>query len=163
MIVSNTVRLASSLTRNSIVDGPGIRSVIWFQGCPHACPGCHNPATHAIDGGYTMTIEEIIDGVAKQPWKGVTISGGEPFMQAEALLKLVEGLHGLGKSVWIYSGFTLERLLESVPQAREILKYAQTLVDGPYIRELRDPLLEFRGSSNQRLVGVKEYFKSGTI
>ena len=110
-----------------------------------------------------MTIEEIIEDVAKQPWRGVTISGGEPFMQAEALLELVKGLHALGKSLWIYTGFTIDRLIASVPLAQEILTYAQTLVDGPYLQECRDPSLEFRGSSNQRLVDLKEYFDSAAI
>lgn len=110
-----------------------------------------------------MTIEEIIEDVAKQPWRGVTISGGEPFMQAEALLELVKGLHALGKSLWIYTGFTIDRLIASVPLAQEILTYAQTLVDGPYLQECRDPSLEFRGSSNQRLVDLKEYFESAAI
>lgn len=161
--MSNTVRVAAPVTLNSIVDGPGMRSVVWFQGCPHACPGCHNPATHAFDGGVVTTIEDIIDEVAKQPWRGVTISGGEPFMQAEALLKLVKGLHALGKTLWIYTGFTIEGLIASVPLAREILTYADTLVDGPYLQECRDPSLAFRGSTNQRLVDLKEFFDSEAI
>ena len=93
----------------SIVDGPGFRYAVFVQGCPHGCPGCHNPETHPFEGGTPMVVEELFRQFERNPLlKGVTLSGGEPFCQAEALAKLAEMVHGAGKDVVTYTGYTFE-------------------------------------------------------
>ena len=141
---------------DSIVDGPGMRYVVFVQGCPHHCPGCHNPETHDPAGGYLADVDEILRQVAADPlMSGVTFSGGEPFCQAEALCALGERVRALGKNIVVYSGYTLEQLLQmgkDDPAILRLLELADLLVDGPYVEEQRDLSLQFRGSSNQRLL-----------
>lgn len=153
----------SGIAPESIVDGPGIRYTVFVQGCPHRCPGCHNPQTHDFFGGRIIRLEEILEEVRENPLLyGVTFSGGEPFCQAEALFELALGIKGMGKNLIIYSGYTIERLLEMEklqPYVGNLLRIADTLIDGPYIQQLRDLTLPFRGSSNQRIIDIKEYFK----
>ena len=136
------------------VDGPGLRTSIYFAGCAHRCPGCHNPSTWPADAGRNMTVEELLHHVDVNDFN-VTLTGGDPVYQAEALLPLVEGLKARGKSVWCYTGFTLEELLEE-PRAgvKELLGMIDVLVDGPYVEALRDTSLRFRGSANQRLLNM---------
>ncbi len=152
----------SGVIEESIVDGPGIRFVIFTQGCPHHCPGCHNPQTHDFSGGFDADIPAILAGIRENPLlDGVTLSGGEPFCQAEALLPLVQEIRKLGKTVFAYSGYTLEQLLElgkTQPAVLKLLKLCDTLVDGPYVEALRDLNLEFRGSSNQRVLDLHTIF-----
>ena len=152
----------SGIIEESIVDGPGIRFVIFTQGCPHHCPGCHNPQTHDFSGGFDADIPAILAGIRENPLlDGITLSGGEPFCQAEALLPLVQQVRKLGKTVFAYSGYTLEQLLDlgkNQPAVSELLKLCDTLVDGPYVEALRDLNLEFRGSSNQRVLDLHTIF-----
>lgn len=147
--VSNTVRLASR-TLFSSVDGPGLRTVLWFQGCTHACPGCHNPSTHALEGGEEFTQTEVLDWIRLQQWNKITFSGGEPFLQAEAMLDLLTILKQEAYSVWVYTGYTLAQI-KGNPIMNKCLDYIDVLVDGPYIESLRDPLLVFKGSTNQNI------------
>lgn len=146
----------SGIVEESIVDGPGLRYVIFTQGCTRACPGCHNPQTHPLDGGTVMDTESIFRQFSENPLlAGMTFSGGEPFLQAEALCVLAEAVHDAGKNVMAYTGFTFEELLDraqSDPNVARLLELVDTLVDGPYIEALRDLELKFRGSSNQRLL-----------
>ena len=154
-------RLAN-VVNDSIVDGPGFRLTVFVQGCPHRCPGCHNPQTHDFSGGFDADIPAILDAIREDPLlDGVTLSGGEPFCQAEALLPLVREVKKMGKTVFAYSGYTLEQLLElgkTYPAVLELLKLCDTLVDGPYVEALRNLDLEFRGSSNQRIIDLHTIF-----
>lgn len=152
---SESIRL-SGIVRESIVDGPGIRYAVFTQGCPHHCPGCHNPETHDFNGGYFDTVENIFNDFKRNPLlTGITFSGGEPMCQSKPLLKLAQMVVEFGKDVVIYSGYTLEQLSEmskETPEIRELLLLCRLLVDGPYIEAKRDLSLNFRGSSNQRLI-----------
>lgn len=146
----------NSIIEESIVDGPGLRYVVFTQGCPHHCPGCHNPQTHNFAAGELRQIESIITDIAENPLlSGVTLSGGEPFAQAEACTELARQVHALGKDVLTYSGYTLEQLQHKAKTdawIAALLTETDTLIDGPYIEELRDLTLRFRGSSNQRII-----------
>lgn len=150
----------SGLVPESIVDGPGLRYVVFTQGCPHRCPGCQNPQTHPFEGGFEADLDQIVREVAEDPLlQGVTFSGGEPFAQAEALCPLAERLRALGKDIMVYSGYTLEQLLElarSQPAVGRLLRLSDILVDGPYLEAQRDLDLPFRGSANQRIIHLKE-------
>lgn len=144
----------SGIIEESIVDGPGMRYVVFTQGCPHHCKGCHNPQTHAFDGGKIVDIEEIFEAFCENPLlSGITFSGGEPFCQPKALYELAMKVKKKGKTVMIYSGYTLEQLEEMKDVwVQKLLSAADILVDGPYVEELRDLTLKFRGSSNQRIL-----------
>ncbi|MBQ8536727.1 MAG: anaerobic ribonucleoside-triphosphate reductase activating protein [Clostridia bacterium] len=138
---------------DSIVDGPGLRYTVFTQGCPHKCPGCHNPESHDFDGGRLIDTDEIIAQMKQNPLlDGVTLSGGEPFCQPEACLVIAQAAHQAGLNVWAYSGYTYEQLLEKAP---ELLKEVDVLVDGPFILAQRSLELKFKGSRNQRLIDVK--------
>lgn len=156
-----TVRIRlNGLVAESIVDGPGLRFVLFTQGCPHNCKGCHNPGTHSFENGYWEDVNVLLESFQENPLlSGVTLSGGEPFMQAEALVLFARSVQALGKSVFTYSGYTLEQLLElgkKRPAILELLELSDFLVDGPYLEEQRDLELRFRGSRNQRVLDLKE-------
>ena len=159
-MASKELRL-SGIVEESIVDGEGIRFVVFTQGCPHHCPGCHNPQTHPFEGGFLGDIPALLRQMGENPLlQGLTISGGEPFCQPEALLPLARGAREQGKDVTIYSGYTLEQLLEMAkdhPAILDLLRACDILVDGPYVEQLRDLTLTFRGSSNQRILVLKEF------
>lgn len=160
------VRVAG-FEKESIVDGPGIRYVLFTQGCPHACPGCHNPQTHAMDGGKAMTTEEIWQDILNQPRiSGVTFSGGDPFVQPKPLAELAQKVKEQGLHLAIYTGFTYEQLREMEKKEASIgklLDLVDLLVDGPFILEKKDLALAFRGSSNQRLIDLKATRQAGEV
>ena len=149
------IRLAG-LTADSIVDGPGMRLTVFTQGCVHACPGCHNPSAHALDGGTLAETDDILAQLARNALQaGITLSGGEPFLQPEACLALAEGVHAQGKTVWAFTGWTWEELLrEDDPARMALLRAVDVLVDGPFLLAERTLELPFRGSRNQRLIDV---------
>lgn len=153
------IRVAG-IVRESIVDGPGIRYVVFAQGCKHNCTGCHNPQTHPFEGGTITDVDEMLQQIKSNPLlDGVTFSGGEPFEQASAFAVLAGEVVSLGLNIIIYTGYTYEYLRENSsakPGWGELLEIADTLVDGPFIQELQDPLLRFRGSSNQRIIDLKQ-------
>ena len=153
------------LTEDSIVDGPGLRLAIFTQGCTRACKGCHNPDSIAPDGGTIMDTEQILATLRANPLQaGITLSGGEPLLQPEACRVLAEGAHALGKSVWLYTGYTWEELLElHDPAHLALLKACDVLVDGPFLQRQRTLELPFRGSPNQRLIDVQASLSSGEI
>lgn len=162
-MVSNKIRIAGKVD-DSIVDGPGIRYTIFFQGCPHHCPGCHNPETHDFNGGHFEEIEDIINEIKKNPLLlGVTISGGEPFFQKEELLTLVKEIRKTNLNIMVYTGYTFENLINSDSITKEILSNIDYLVDGPFILKERDLELIFRGSRNQRYIDVKKTLKENKI
>lgn len=143
----------------SIVDGPGLRYVVFVQGCPHNCPGCHNPQTHDFGGGRIVDTDMILAECIEDPLiKGVTFSGGEPFCQAEPLYVLGKQLKERGYDLWCYSGWTYSELLRKAERedyTAKLLSILDVLVDGRYIQERRTLSLPFRGSENQRLIDVK--------
>lgn len=149
------VRL-SGIINESIVDGPGLRYVVFFQGCAKRCFMCHNPSTHAMDGGYLNKCDEIIKGWRKNPLlKGVTFSGGEPFLQPEQLYYLVSRAKADGLDVIVYSGYYYEDLLKfRNPYVKLTLQTATLLIDGPFDHKLKSLNIAFRGSSNQRIVDL---------
>ena len=150
----------SGITPESIVDGEGIRYVIFTQGCPHRCVGCHNPQTHSFDGGRLVLIEDILDDISKRKkWiDGITISGGEPFCQADQCSIIAERAQELSLTVWCYTGYLFENLYR---QGVELLKHIDVLVDGPFVQDERSLELDFRGSRNQRVIDIPKSLKEG--
>lgn len=148
----------SGVTGDSIVDGPGLRLTIFTQGCLHHCPGCHNPQTHDPEGGSWADTEDILAAAAENPLlDGITLSGGDPFMQPVPCLALAEGAHKIGLNVWTYTGYTWEALLEENDADKlALLKETDVLVDGPFLLAERSLELRFCGSRNQRLIDVKK-------
>lgn len=158
------IRLAG-IVPESIVDGPGYRLAVFVQGCPHACPGCHNPKTHDFAGGYLSDTDQIIAQMGKNPLvRGVTLTGGEPMMQAEALCEVASAAKAKGMNVWCYTGYTLETLQrENNPARMRLLEHVDVLVDGPYIAHERSLELNFCGSKNQRLIDMHATRATGEI
>lgn len=145
----------SGIVGDSIVDGPGIRTTIFSQGCPHHCPGCHNPETWAFGCGTEIEEEQILAIVRTNPLcRGVTFSGGEPFSQAAGFAKLAKLLKAHGYEVASYSGYTFEALLHGTPEQQELLHSIDILIDGPFLQAQKSLELVFRGSRNQRILDV---------
>jgi anaerobic ribonucleoside-triphosphate reductase activating protein len=161
------IRLAAYLQSDSIVDGEGIRTVIWTQGCPHACLGCHNPETWSFTDGALVDISEvceIIDTLEGQD--GITFSGGDPMFQVEACNEIAEYCQKKGLNIWVYTGFTYEEIMnlaKKKPVYLDFLKKIDVLVDGRFIEKERDLNLLFRGSANQRLIDVPKTLKAGEV
>ena len=151
------------LVQDSIVDGPGFRFSCFVQGCPHHCPGCHNPESHDPAGGREMTVEEVAKELLKNPLTdGLTLSGGEPFTQPEDCLRLAKIAHENKLNVWSYSGWTFEYLRDQGTEAQKaLLNELDVLVDGPFLLEQRTLSLPWRGSKNQRVVDVPASLAAG--
>lgn len=160
------IRIAG-VAGESVVDGPGLRFVIFAQGCPHRCRDCHNPETWDPDGGSEVTVDEMIGKIKSNPLlKGVTLTGGDPFMQAAPLADLARQVRDMGKDVITYTGYTWEQLavMSGKDKAvKSLLEYTDILVDGPFILEQKDLRLVFRGSANQRVINVKASLQSDKI
>ena len=150
------IRLAADLQTDSIVDGLGIRTVIWTQGCSHNCPNCHNPGTHDFNGGELVDIEDVIEVIENLNGQdGVTFSGGDPMFQPKQCALLAKKIHELGMNVWAYTGFTFEELLEKGSKdILEFLREIDVLIDGKFEPSKKSLDLQFRGSSNQRIIDV---------
>lgn len=155
----------SGIEQESIVDGPGFRYVIFTQGCPHHCEGCHNPETWPFEGGKTVETDELLKEISANPMlKGVTFSGGEPFCQPAPLAELAKRVHGLGKNVVTYTGFLYEELIaRHDPDIDALLAETDLLIDGPFILAQRDLELIFRGSANQRVIDLKQTRERGAV
>ncbi|MBF1573174.1 MAG: anaerobic ribonucleoside-triphosphate reductase activating protein [Prevotella salivae] len=150
-----------SIVHDTMVDGPGFRTSIYCAGCPNACPGCHNPQSWDIHHGTMMETEEILREIKKDPFANVTFTGGDPMFQPEGFLALAKAIKAeTKKTIWCYSGFVFENLLQNERQ-KALLQYIDVLVDGPYIEAQRDTDLIFRGSRNQRLIDVKRSLEEG--
>lgn len=154
------VRLFGTVSE-SIVDGPGIRYVIFVQGCPHHCPGCHNPESHNPEGGILSSVKLLWQKIAGMSHlDGITFSGGEPFIHAAALAEIGRLARTKGLNVMTYSGYTYEKLLEMAEAdaaVHDLLSVTNYLVDGPFILAERDLSLKYRGSRNQRILDVTCY------
>ncbi|MDR0905992.1 MAG: anaerobic ribonucleoside-triphosphate reductase activating protein [Oscillospiraceae bacterium] len=155
----------SGTVQDSIVDGPGLRFTVFTQGCPHGCEGCHNPQTHDFNGGSETTAAALTAQMLGNPLTdGLTLSGGEPFAQAEACAELAEAAKAAGLNVWVYSGWTFEELLEKAgaePEVMRLLRAADVLVDGRFELSGRSLDLKWRGSRNQRIIDVPRSLSSG--
>lgn len=151
------------LVQDSIVDGPGFRFSCFVQGCPHHCPGCHNPDSHDPAGGREMTVDEVAKELLKNPLTdGLTLSGGDPFAQPEDCLALAKIAHEHSLNVWAYSGWTFEHLRDQGSQAqRALLEEVDVLIDGPFVLEQRTLALPWRGSRNQRVIDVPASLEAG--
>lgn len=154
----------AGVIKSSIVDGPGIRDVLFFQGCPHNCRNCHNKETHEFKEKYLYKINDLISIVSKDnPKKLITISGGEPFCQIKGLLNLTKKLNKLYYNIIIYTGYTFEELIILNNDALEILNNIDTLIDGKFMYEQKDLSLKFCGSRNQRIIDSKNSIKNKKI
>ena len=152
----------SGIVSDSIVDGPGIRTTIFSQGCPHHCPGCHNPETWDFGCGTKLPTEAIVAIVNSNPLcRGVTFSGGEPFAQAEDFAELAAALKEQGYEVASYSGYTFEDLLSGSDAQRKLLGIIDILIDGPFLLLEKSLELAFRGSRNQRILDVPKSLAAG--
>ena len=162
----NEIRIAG-IVEESIVDGPGIRFVIFTQGCPHGCKGCHNPQTHDFNSGKDVNIDEIVNKIKEDPLlKGVTLSGGEPFMQAGKLAKLIDQLSDTKLDIITYTGFKYEEIIKNANDENKFYKLldrTDILIDGKFEEDKKDENLMYRGSSNQRAIDVELSRKSGKI
>ena len=163
---NTTVRL-SGIVSESVVDGVGFRMTVFTQGCTHNCKGCHNPQTHDPLGGEIVDLQFIADEIDKDPLlDGITLSGGEPFMQPKPLAMLCKYVHERGMNVWCYSGYTYEQLrdkAETDADVSALLAETDVLVDGPFIEEKKDLRLKVRGSSTQRVIDMKKTEKQGSV
>jgi anaerobic ribonucleoside-triphosphate reductase activating protein len=154
------MRLAGMI-KNSVVNGTGIRDVVFLQGCPHQCIGCHNAHTWNASGGYWKTIPELMEELADSN-NDITISGGEPLTQYSELLTFMEMVSKTqNKRFWLYTGYHYEDLLPSALE--ELAKYVDVLVDGPFEIDKKDLRLQFRGSSNQRLIDLPKSVANNKI
>lgn len=151
----------AGVEKDSVVDGAGIRYVIFAQGCPHRCPGCHNPQTHDPSGGELVALDTLLADICRQKHiKGVTFSGGEPFLQAQALASLGRELKHKGYDIVTYTGYLFEDLLDlsrSRPDILALLKVTDWLIDGPFILEQKTFNLPYRGSANQRVIDLRQF------
>ena len=155
----------AGLIEDSIVDGPGLRYVVFVQGCELSCEGCHNPEAWSKVGGNEMPTDEIIAQMLGNPLTdGLTLSGGEPFLQVEECIKLSSAARENGLNVWVYSGFTFEELFarsQSEQAIRELMELADVLIDGPFILAERTLSLRWRGSRNQRVLDMHKSMETG--
>ncbi len=152
----------SGIAGDSIVDGPGIRTTFFGQGCPHHCPGCHNPETWAFSGGTPMQTQDMVAIVRANPLcRGVTFSGGEPFAQPEGFCELAAALKEAGYEVASYTGYTLEQLLSGTQAQKQLLAQIDVLIDGPFIQAQRSLEVPFRGSRNQRILDAAKSLAAG--
>ena len=159
-----TLRVLDIL-EDTTVDGPGFRTSIYFAGCQHHCPGCHNPESWDTKAGYDVEIDELMKIITNDPFAHVTLSGGDPLMQAAGCAVLCQRIKAeTDKTIWCYTGYTWERLMAQNDVAvMSLLANLDVLVDGPFIQALRDTDLLFRGSSNQRLIDVQASLRCGQV
>ena len=156
----------SGITPESFVDGPGLRFVIFTQGCPHHCSHCHNPESWPGDAGKEFSVRQVIRLLKRQKKskQGITFSGGEPFLQAAELAQLALAARQMALDVVTYTGFTYEQLIKNNdPDIKDLLYASDILIDGKYVHELRDIGLQFRGSSNQRIIDVMATKNNGQV
>lgn len=160
-----TIELAGDPVLDSIVDGPGLRLVLFVQGCPHKCPGCHNPESWNVGEGIEYELSKIVKTMHEYRnfYQGITFSGGEPFQDRHIpqLVYLAKEAHKLGWNVWAYTGFLFEGLVVDKKKSA-FVKQVDVLIDGPFVREMRTLSLPWQGSTNQRIIDVQQSLKRKT-
>ncbi len=161
------IRLAADLQQDSIVDGEGVRTVIWTQGCPHNCKGCHNPDTHDFNDGALIDVEEVKNKILNlKNQDGITFSGGDPMCQPKECAEIALFAKSLGLNIWCYTGYTFEQLIILSKTKKEILDFLNcidVLIDGKFVLAERNLDLVFRGSSNQRIIDVQKSLQQNEI
>lgn len=151
------------IIHQTMADGPGLRTSIYCAGCLHHCKGCHNPESWAMDGGFEISVDELLDIIKADTISNVSFSGGDPFYQVDEFTILARRIkEETSKTIWCWTGFTLEEI-EADPHLAQMLPYLDVLVDGPFILEQRDTRLRFRGSPNQRIIYLHEAPPDETI
>lgn len=164
--MDKSIRL-SGIAYESLVNGPGLRRVLFAQGCKHNCKGCFNPDTHDFSGGSLIDIDEIVEDILNNPMlKGVTFSGGDPWEQADKFAYIAKKLRAEGLNIWSYTGYTFEYILEHKDEVKgwnDLLCNIDVLVDGKFEEDKKEEGLRFRGSSNQRIIDVKKSLDTGNI
>ena len=163
-----TIRLAAPLQSDSVVDGFGVRTVIWTQGCSHNCPFCQNPGTHSFTDGEEYDLKDIFKELDELPvtQNGITLSGGDPLFQIDPVVEIAKYAKSIGLNVWCYTGFTYEKLLElskEKPIYKEFLSNIDVLIDGPFVLSKKSFDCTFRGSTNQRIIDTKKSLETGNI
>lgn len=159
---TTTLRIAGAVSE-SIVDGPGIRYTIFTQGCPFHCRGCHNPQAQPLRGGADVSLRSLYNEIHANPLiTGVTFSGGEPFIQCRSLAVLAQVLRDEGMSLWAYSGYTYDKLVNDDIR-HSLLELLDVVVDGPFVQSKTSMDLDFRGSSNQRLIDVQKSLQQDQV
>ena len=163
--MENTILNIAGFNKNSITDGPGFRFVIFAQGCIHNCKGCHNPETHAFGVGTDYTAAEIIAMIKKNPMiKGVTLSGGDPFCQAQQFATLSAELKKQGYEICAFTGYLFENLIKDKTDDKyKLLENVDILIDGPFIESEKSLELKFKGSRNQRTIDVPKSLEKGEV
>ncbi|MBQ6538669.1 MAG: anaerobic ribonucleoside-triphosphate reductase activating protein [Bacilli bacterium] len=163
----HTIRLAADLQSDSIVDGPGLRTVIWTQGCSHHCRGCQNPQTWDFEGGGEVPIDMVLEAIDELEYQdGITFSGGDPMFQPEACTEIAKYCKEKGYNIWVYTGYTYEELIKmskEKPIYKKFLSYIDVLVDGKFVLKKKDLNTLFRGSTNQRLIDMPKTLSSDEI
>ena len=164
--IPETMRIYGVVT-DSIVDGPGYRTAVFAQGCPHHCPGCHNPESHDPDGGTDWTLDAVEAKFTGNPLlDGITLTGGEPFQQPAACAELARRAHEKGLNVWTFSGYLYEKLLELAAEdeaVSDLLARTDVLVEGPFLLAERSLELLYKGSRNQRIIDLNKTRAEGGI
>ena len=164
--MNDNIRL-SGISYESLVNGPGLRRVFFSQGCNHNCKGCFNPETHDFSGGEEKNINELIEDVYKNPMiKGITFSGGDPFERAEEFAYMAKAFKEKNLNIWSYTGYTFEYILDNLEKRsgwKDLINNLDVLVDGRFEEDKAVDGLRFRGSTNQRIIDVKESLKNGYI
>lgn len=150
------ILLAAMIQPDSIVDGPGIRTVIWTQGCSHNCKGCHNPETHSINAGGYADVDSVCKQIINNK-QNITFSGGDPMLQPKQCAKIAKCAKQIGLTVWVYTGFTFDYLLSlNNEDVNTFLMFIDVLVDGPFDISKKSYECTYRGSTNQRLIDVQK-------
>lgn len=157
----------SGIAYESLVNGPGMRRVFFCQGCKHDCEGCFNQDTHNFDGGEDRDMDELIQDVENNPiLKGITFSGGDPFERAEEVSYMAKAFKKMQLNIWCYTGYTYEYINENIEFRKgwkELINNIDVLVDGRFEKDKKESGLRFKGSSNQRIIDVKESLKNNKI
>lgn len=158
------IKIAAPLETYSTSNGQGFRMVIWNQGCNLRCPGCQNPETWNIDGGQEVDTQDLIDEIKSNAMthQGITLSGGDPFLQPEANKEIAAATHNFNLDIWIYTGQLYEDLIQN-EASLDLLRECDILVDGPFLIDLRDVSLPYRGSSNQRIIDIQQSLIQGKV
>ena len=162
--MNNFIKLAAPLEKESLINGPGIRMIIWNQGCKIRCPHCHNKETWDLEKGKSYSIEDIKKEIEKNKiyHDGITLSGGDPFLQPLENKEIADYAHSLNLNVWAYCGLTYEEIIKD-DKRLSLLRSCDVLVDGPFILSERDITLKWRGSRNQRIIDIKKTKKKNEI